>query len=347
MTKRGSTCPVLEVAPIHTCRICNNEIDNRTFTVREMQIGLRAEFEYFECSKCGCLQIAEVPLDLSKYYPDNYYSYLVDGPSLVHPRTGIPAVRAKLIIKILSRHYFSKRNSLGALVAKRSSLAGDYPYWVRHQKINLGLHSNSSILDVGCGKGKLLLDLSILGFSNLLGIDPFLKEDVIYQNGVCVLSKNLDQLAQEFDLVMLHHSFEHMPDPLGTLRKAYELVKPGHYLLLRIPLAGSYAWRKYGVNWVALDAPRHLYLHTPKSIQILAGQTGFEVAEVVYDADGLAHWGSELYLRDIPLTDDRSPSVNPRQNTFSKEELAQFTALDEELNGTGEADCAAFYLYKR
>jgi len=312
-----------------------------------MQFGMREEFAYVECSKCGCLQIVEVPFDLSKYYPDNYYSYMVDGPSLEHPKNGIRSVRAKVIIKILSRHYFSNKNVLGAWVAERSSLAGDYPYWVTHQKLNLGLHSNSSILDVGCGKGKLLLDLGLLGFSNLMGIDPFIKEDVIYQNGVRVLSKNLEDLDREFDLVMLHHSFEHMPEPLATLRKAYQLVKPGHYLLVRIPLAGSYAWRKYGVNWAALDAPRHLYLHTAESIRILASQSGFEVAEVVYDATGFAHWGSELYLKDIPLTDERSPWGNRNQEIFSKEELAQFIELDENLNQAGEADSAAFYLYKR
>ncbi len=296
--------------PIHTCRICNNDIANRAFTVREMQLGLREEFAYFECSKCGCLQIEEIPLDLSKYYPENYYSYLVDRPSIERPGNGIRAVRANLIVKILSRHYFSSKSALGAWVAEEILVGGDYPYWVTHQKLNLGLRFDSSILDVGCGKGKLLLDLSLLGFSNLLGIDPFLKDDVIYENGVRVLRKDLEELNQEFDLVMLHHSFEHMPAPLDTLRKAHNLVKPGHYLLLRIPLAGSFAWRKYGVNWVALDAPRHLYLHTPESIQILASQAGFEVAEVVYDGDGFAHWGSELYLRDIPLMDERSPARN-------------------------------------
>ena len=311
-----------------------------------MQLGLREEFDYFECSRCGCLQIGEVPPDLSPYYPDNYYSYLVDRPSLEHPSNGLRSVRAKLIIKILSRHYFSHKNFFGAWVAKRSSLAGDYPYWVRHQKIDLGLHSNSNILDVGCGKGKLLLDLNLLGFSSLLGIDPFLEDDVIYQNGVRVLSKSIDELDGGFDLVMLHHSFEHMPDPLATLQKAYELIKPGHYLLLRIPLAGSYAWRKYGVNWSSLDAPRHLYLHTAESIQLLASQAGFEVAEVIHDSDGFAHWGSELYLRDIPLTDERSPWGNHKQNTFSEAQMAQFIELDEELNRSGEADCAAFYLRK-
>jgi len=310
-----------------------------------MQFGLRDEFEYFECSKCGCLQIGKIPIDLSKYYPTDYYSYRISGPSIEHPKTGIRAVRVKLILKILSRHYFFDKNSLGDWVANRSCVAGDYPYWVRHKRIKLKLRSDSSILDVGCGTGKLLLDLQLLGFSNLVGVDPFLKEDIHYPNGVRVLSKDIRQLNQQFDFVMLHHSFEHMPDPLETLRKAYELVKPGHYLLLRIPLAGSFAWRKYGVDWVALDAPRHLFLHTRESIQILASHAGFEVADIVYDADGFGHWGSELYLRDIRLTHEQSPWIN-KENTFTKEELAQFAELDEQLNETGEADCGAFFLYK-
>jgi len=96
-----------------------------------------------------------------------------------------------------------------------------------------------------------------------------------------------------------------------------------------------------------LDAPRHLFLHTSQSIQILASQAGFEVADVIYDANGFSHWGSELYLRNIPLTDERSPWVNPKQDTFSKADLARSAELDEKLNETGEADCAAFYLHKR
>jgi SAM-dependent methyltransferase len=331
---------------ISICKICGNGKANRSFIVREMQLGLREEFEYFECSNCGCLQIEDVPLDLSRYYPDNYYSYLADRPSLEHPRSGMRALRTKLIVKILSRHYFSAKNLFSAWVARKSSLAADYPYWVRHHKVNLKLHANSSILDIGCGKGKHLLDLNILGFRNLLGIDPFLKGDLAYDNGVKILRKQLEELTGKFDLVMLNHSFEHMPNPLATLRQAYELTNSGRYLLLRIPLAGSYAWRKYGVNWFALDAPRHLFLHTSESIRILASQAGFEVADVVYDSDGFSHWASELYRRDIPLMDERSPYLNPKQNTFSPEELAKSAELDKVLNETGEADCAAFFLYK-
>jgi hypothetical protein len=40
-----------------------------------MMIGLGEAFDYLECPVCGSLQIAEIPADLSRYYPADYYSY--------------------------------------------------------------------------------------------------------------------------------------------------------------------------------------------------------------------------------------------------------------------------------
>src|ERR1035437_10368943 len=59
----------------HICRICGNSTDNRSFIARERMLGLGDEFEYFECSNCLCLQISEIPKDIDRYYPANYYSY--------------------------------------------------------------------------------------------------------------------------------------------------------------------------------------------------------------------------------------------------------------------------------
>jgi hypothetical protein len=58
-----------------TCRICGNEDDNQAYQVKEKMFGFRDEFTYFECSICGCLQISEIPENISKYYPLNYYSF--------------------------------------------------------------------------------------------------------------------------------------------------------------------------------------------------------------------------------------------------------------------------------
>src|SRR5206468_2718584 len=75
------------------CRLCGNDAGNRAFVAREMMFGLREAFDYFECAACGCLQIAQVPRDLSKYYPPQYYSFhsagrlkgLIKGPWLCDP----------------------------------------------------------------------------------------------------------------------------------------------------------------------------------------------------------------------------------------------------------------------
>ena len=59
----------------HCCRICQMEGEFISYLAREMMYGLRDEFEYFVCDYCGCLQIANIPEDLSRYYRKDYYSF--------------------------------------------------------------------------------------------------------------------------------------------------------------------------------------------------------------------------------------------------------------------------------
>ena len=46
------------------CKVCGNSEDNKSFQIREMMFGYRDEFTYFECSKCGCIEIAKIPQKL-------------------------------------------------------------------------------------------------------------------------------------------------------------------------------------------------------------------------------------------------------------------------------------------
>ena len=61
--------------PMPACKICGNSVGNTLYTVREMMFGTREEFEYLECAQCGCVQLWNVPADLSPYYPPDYYSF--------------------------------------------------------------------------------------------------------------------------------------------------------------------------------------------------------------------------------------------------------------------------------
>src|SRR5436190_21957778 len=90
---------------MNQCRICQNEAAHPVFNAREMMFGFRDEFTYFECARCGCVQIQEVPANLAKYYPDNYYSFQKQG-------------RIKRLLKrAWARHSFDGSNLLGALMA--------------------------------------------------------------------------------------------------------------------------------------------------------------------------------------------------------------------------------------
>ena len=314
-----------------------------------MHFGMRDEFEYIECSRCGCLQIKEIPANLSSYYPTNYYSYSPAKSGCNYTQTGIRGYKERFIRNRITNYYLNRTSRLGRFLERKSSISGNYSErmnWMRLQRLNLGLTLKSSILDVGCGTGHLLQDLAAHGFSQLMGIDPFIEHDLVYESGVRILKQSLDHVDQQFDFIMLHHSFEHLTDPLSVLQRVYSLLKPKRYCLIRIPLAGSYAWVKYGVNWVALDAPRHLHLHTPHSMKLLSEQAGFELADVVFDGEGFGLIFSEQYLKGIPLVHPNSHFVNPADSPFSKAEIEAFKQMDQRLNATGEADAAGFYLRK-
>jgi SAM-dependent methyltransferase len=201
---------------------------------------------------------------------------------------------------------------------------------------------HGAVLDVGCGSGRDLLALRNCGFSNLLGVDPFIKEPITYSGGVQVLKCNLQDIQRTFHLVTMHHVFEHVINPLETLNHARNLLAPGGQILIRIPLSDSFAAQKYKEKWVDLDAPRHITLQTRKSMKLLAEKSGMKIVRVVYDSYELQFWGSEQYLLDIPLMDKRSYQNNPQEKIFKDETIRMFAEQSERLNKEEKGDQAAF-----
>src|SRR5258706_6223401 len=58
-----------------SCRICGAIARGAKKHIgTEMMYGTREQFAYFECCECGCLQIEDIPEDLSRFYPPGYYS---------------------------------------------------------------------------------------------------------------------------------------------------------------------------------------------------------------------------------------------------------------------------------
>jgi SAM-dependent methyltransferase len=317
------------------CRLCANAEANRLFEPREMMLGTRGRFTYFQCAACECLQIAEFPPDMEKYYPATYYS-LAQTPVELYRN---PLKR--VVKKWRDEYSLTERGIVGRQLNKK------FPNAALHSLFHVhGLNRGSRILDVGCGSGALLYSLKENGFENVLGIDAYLQNDIVYPNGLNILKRELAHVSGEWDLVMLHHAFEHIADPLATLRRITKLLPSNGTCLLRVPTVSSFAWEHYGVNWVQLDAPRHFFLHSVKSMNLLAQQVGMEVDDVIYDSTAFQFWGSEQYAQDIPLTSERSFAINPAASLFSAEQITRFEAQAKQLNREQRGDSAAFYLVK-
>ena len=313
------------------CRICNNSDHNVEYRVREMQFGLRDVFGYFQCSKCGCLQIKEFPPDMSRYYPRDYYSY--QAPS--YPSHGMVRKITCFYFKHLLKQGFPFLWPIDEVMPAR------FPVFKALSRVKI--NTQTRILDVGCGGGEVLWLLKEFGYENVLGVDPYLDSDVTYTNGLTVKKCEMSLITGKWDVIMFNHSFEHVHNPRETLEQVFNHLDESGVCIIRIPVADSYAWKRYKENWADLDAPRHFFLHTRSSMDCLAKQTGFQVRQVKYDSVGFQFHGSEAYKKNISLQE----SIHCYSKATRLFRRLFFSAWALWLNRIRRGDSAVFYLVKK
>lgn len=240
--------------------------------------GLGTSHQYSECLDCGSLSLAQIP-NLTGYYPADYYSrQQAQRPAAVE--------LARWLVDWFALHVPG--------VSSRSPLP-----FLRRLKIT----RKQRVLDVGSGAGHLLHRLSKLGYRDLHGVDLFL-EAAREQATVRLIEGTVSDLPDErsFDLVILSHTLEHVPDPLETLQDVARRLRPPGYVIITVPVLG-WAWRHYGTNWVQLDAPRHLTIFSLRGLEALIPAAGFHLIERRFDSTSFQFWGSQAYERTLSLAD--------------------------------------------
>lgn len=274
---------------MNSCRICGWKGVSERITVFEMMQGSREGFEYFVCPECNCIQIAEVPKNLYKYYGEKYYSY------------------------------------------KQPDIS----------KVDCASINEARILDVGCGAGSDLCEWARNGYVNLYGCDPFITEDLQYDNGVKIYKKTIHEMEGIFDTICLSDSLEHMTDPHEVMDSICRLLAPGGVAQITIPVFPNIAYELFGVNWFQLDAPRHIFIPSKESLRYLAQAHGLKIAATKYNSNNSQIVVSYLYEKGIPLV-EQNPEIMSQY--FEQEDLLKFNEYAEQVNEKEYGDHAIFWL---
>ena len=316
------------------CTLCGNTNNNELFRVKELQLGLDEYFEYQLCGSCGSMQLQNVPENLGRYYPnEDYYSFKLNLTI---------REKADTLRKIKTEYLlFGKNPIIGGLL----SIGYKLPEQLQWMK-DLGAKFDDAILDIGTGNGSLLARLFQVGFTNLTGIDPFINESHDY-GSIKILKKDIYEVTEQYNVVMMHHSLEHMFEPQKVLAQAMKITKPGGSVMIRIPIMGNYGWQNYGVFWCGIDAPRHIFIPSAKQMRKMVEDAGFTIEKFYYDSSDYLIWSSEQYKIGMPLHDPKSHMFNKDGSSmFSKEDIKGFRALMKVENEKGNGDTAVICLRK-
>ena len=140
-------------------------------------------------------------------------------------------------------------------------------------------------LEVGCGDGRMLQALRHQGWEVVGNERTAAAAHVAGAvNQLPVFAGGLDAINPrvKFDLVLLFHSLEHVPDPLSVLKDCAQLLKPGGKLIVAVPNFRSWLARTFGGSWFDLDVPRHLTHFSPQSLRYVLEMTSLRLESIRY-----------------------------------------------------------------
>ncbi|MHB0998360.1 MAG: class I SAM-dependent methyltransferase [Armatimonadota bacterium] len=168
------------------------------------------------------------------------------------------------------------------------------------------------LLDVGSGCGHVVraaldrgfdavgLEMTELGASyarSVLGLDPVLGSFPEYKFN-----------AESFDVVVMKHVLEHIPNPVVALAEAYRILRPGGVILVESPNFNSLMRRVKGPEWIGLQPSQHLWQLTPSSISRMLKKTGFGSISVMKESleyrRGIGSLPKWMILRAMVVTAD-------------------------------------------
>lgn len=169
-------------------------------------------------------------------------------------------------------------------LAKEILQVGDY---AKTWKLLNSLYPNrGKMLEVGCGYGYLLARFREEGW-DVIGIDPY-KGGCAYTKAthgieaIPAILENAGFADETFDVVILNHVIEHMPDPLKSLREINRVLKKGGHFVIETPRYDTLMFKIFGKRERSVSYSGHFYFFTTESLEKMYNLAGFRRTKLWY-----------------------------------------------------------------
>ncbi|MCX6811167.1 MAG: class I SAM-dependent methyltransferase [Candidatus Berkelbacteria bacterium] len=234
---------------IQQCPICAQEKSKKILKVRDFRYRLNYYSYLKKCDSCDSIFLSPRPTkeNIGNFYPSKYFDH---GGKADSRKVSLPY-----------REFYS--------IVKKMAL------------------EPGKVLDLGCGKGDLLIGLKNQGWQ-CYGTE-ISRESVEYARrnwGIKnVMVKDVERTIFEseyFDLIIMHHVLEHLYDPKTMIKKIKRWLKKDGILLLAVPNFNSLSVKIFKEKAFSLDVPRHLFQFTPNNLKKLIEGSGFKIKALNY-----------------------------------------------------------------
>jgi SAM-dependent methyltransferase len=213
------------------CRLCGQ--NEMAVILSGIRTDLKDDYSLLECGKCGFVTLSPLPDDqlLGKYYNREYWQ---EGSN-------------------------SSSGYMDLLYRLRmSGIVRD---------IKRVVPSRGRVLDWGAGDGAFVRLLVKNNFSGY-GIDSFSPAC----DGKRIFRSDISDApfdTESFDCITSFHVLEHLRDPVGAIKSASRLLKPGGVFIAEVPNISSFQYKLFKKDWQPLEIPFHLNHFNPNTLSKL------------------------------------------------------------------------------
>ncbi len=194
------------------------------------------------CTHCGLIRVDPMPTDaeLDRYYTDHYRLHYQNTLEPTPKSIGRGQRGAKLRLDMLGKF----------------------------------LKPGARILDIGAGGGEFLAEAKARGY-DVEGVEPsvgfahFAERTYGVKLHVAPLMK-IDFADRKFDLIHSFHVFEHLRDPIASMKLVHSLLNPGGHFYIAVP---NMAEERTPTGMFHFA---HVHGFTYETLRMMAAKAGFE-----------------------------------------------------------------------